>query len=78
MVRETAVYIRVTDEEKGALERAARKEELSLSAFLRRALMIERYLVWDATAMRELRRRVEDLVEERERELAEKGHRKRA
>jgi hypothetical protein len=40
--------------------------------------MIERYLVWDATAMRELRRRVEDLVEERERELAEKGHRKRA
>jgi hypothetical protein len=60
MTRDDRVYVRVSDEEFVAIERAARKEGRSVSNWIRRHLLLDLMMLWDHTAMTEIRRRIEE------------------
>jgi hypothetical protein len=59
MTRERMVNFRVTEEEFVALERAARKEKMTMSEWLRKVIMVEHMMEWDHTAMRVVRQKIE-------------------
>lgn len=59
-MKEAIIYFRVTEEEKVALERAARKEGRTVSNFVRRHLLLDLMMAWDHTAMTEIRREIEE------------------
>lgn len=80
MVKEKILAFRVSDEELVAIERAARKEGRTISNFVRRHLLLDLMMVWDHTAMTEIRRRIEEatVAELEERFRAKDEKRKRA
>jgi uncharacterized protein (DUF1778 family) len=59
MVRNTNMVFRVTEEEKEAIERAARKEKMNVSDWLRKVVMVEHMMEWDHRAMMAVRNKVE-------------------
>jgi hypothetical protein len=59
MARGERITIRVTEEEATLIERAARKEGLAVSEYLRKCILLEQMKEWDHTAMRVIRARIE-------------------
>lgn len=65
MLRERQIGFRVSEEEWGALERAARKDRRIVSDFIRDALLLDLMLDFDHTFMTEVRRQIRQRIEEK-------------
>ena len=59
IMRDEPITVKFTEEEVGIIERAARKEKITVSAFIRKCIMIDHMKEWDHSAMMVVRSKIE-------------------